>query len=253
MLQQSSLAESQSDLPFCEAAVAERLECSPSTKANRVQSPVGSFPDFHKWESCRAMPLVGGDIPFSPPLHCGAASFSPYSTLIGSQDLVAKKSLLSTHLPLCLSYVWDTRVPTTPPSRLPTYARHCRNKRESQRTNDQSYQLTKIPSFRIYACPLDRRVFSQVHAFDCSCGVAGSYIRWEIDVLGRVALARARRRLVTQLCIECIRKYERTSVSTGKIGRADIVEEYTKQQNQTDSETSLPTNRRNDIAVFLLD
>ncbi|KAJ8876288.1 hypothetical protein PR048_024198 [Dryococelus australis] len=40
-------------------AVAEWFACSPSTKANRVQSPAGS-PDFRKWESCRTMPLVGG-------------------------------------------------------------------------------------------------------------------------------------------------------------------------------------------------
>ncbi|KAJ8884323.1 hypothetical protein PR048_016180 [Dryococelus australis] len=41
------------------ATVSERLECSPPTMANRVQSPAGS-PDFRKWESCRTMPLVSG-------------------------------------------------------------------------------------------------------------------------------------------------------------------------------------------------
>ncbi|KAJ8881189.1 hypothetical protein PR048_017662 [Dryococelus australis] len=40
-------------------AVAERLACSPSTKANRIQSLAGSLPDFRKWESCQTMPLVG--------------------------------------------------------------------------------------------------------------------------------------------------------------------------------------------------
>ncbi|KAJ8873543.1 hypothetical protein PR048_024361 [Dryococelus australis] len=40
--------------------VAERLACSPPTKANRVQSPAGPLPDFCMWESCRTMPLVGG-------------------------------------------------------------------------------------------------------------------------------------------------------------------------------------------------
>ncbi|KAJ8891054.1 hypothetical protein PR048_010563 [Dryococelus australis] len=39
------------------ATVAERLARSPPTKANRAQSPAGS-PDFRKWESGRAMPLV---------------------------------------------------------------------------------------------------------------------------------------------------------------------------------------------------
>ncbi|KAJ8866421.1 hypothetical protein PR048_032264 [Dryococelus australis] len=37
-----------------------RLDCSPSTIANRVQSPAGSRPDFRTWESCWTMPLVGG-------------------------------------------------------------------------------------------------------------------------------------------------------------------------------------------------
>ncbi|KAJ8895233.1 hypothetical protein PR048_000558 [Dryococelus australis] len=76
------------------AAVTKRLDCPPSTKANRVQSPAGSLPDSRKWESCRTMPLVGGvfngDLPFPPPLHSGAAPFSLRSTLIGSQDLVVK-------------------------------------------------------------------------------------------------------------------------------------------------------------------
>ncbi|KAJ8877674.1 hypothetical protein PR048_022129 [Dryococelus australis] len=71
------------------AAVAERLDCSLYTKANRVQWPAGSLPDFRK--SYREMPLVGGfsrgSLP-RPPLHSGAAPFSPHFTLIGSQHLV---------------------------------------------------------------------------------------------------------------------------------------------------------------------
>ncbi|KAJ8890069.1 hypothetical protein PR048_009576 [Dryococelus australis] len=47
------------------AAVAELLARSPPTKANRVQSPAGSS-DFRIWESCRAMPLVGGPSRGSP-------------------------------------------------------------------------------------------------------------------------------------------------------------------------------------------
>ncbi|KAJ8874864.1 hypothetical protein PR048_022754 [Dryococelus australis] len=63
------------------ASVAERLDCSPPTKANQVESQDGSLPDFSKWESCQTMPLVGGfsrDFPFSPPLHSDAV---PYSQL----------------------------------------------------------------------------------------------------------------------------------------------------------------------------
>ncbi|KAJ8881207.1 hypothetical protein PR048_017681 [Dryococelus australis] len=47
------------------ATVAERLARPPPTKANRVQSPAES-PDFHKWESYRTMPLVGGPSRGSP-------------------------------------------------------------------------------------------------------------------------------------------------------------------------------------------
>ncbi|KAJ8895370.1 hypothetical protein PR048_000702 [Dryococelus australis] len=56
---QSSGGERKPAAPRRGATVAERLACSPPTKANRVQSPAGS-PDFRKWESCRTMPLVGG-------------------------------------------------------------------------------------------------------------------------------------------------------------------------------------------------
>ncbi|KAJ8890726.1 hypothetical protein PR048_010235 [Dryococelus australis] len=52
--------------------------------------PTGSFPDFRMWESCRAMPLVGGfsrGSPFPLSLHSGAAPYSPRFTHIGSQGL----------------------------------------------------------------------------------------------------------------------------------------------------------------------
>ncbi|KAJ8894228.1 hypothetical protein PR048_006840 [Dryococelus australis] len=58
--------------------VAERLACSPPTKANLVQSMAQSLPDFRKWEWCWTVPLVGGfsrgspvsPRPFIPaPLH----------------------------------------------------------------------------------------------------------------------------------------------------------------------------------------
>ncbi|KAJ8881021.1 hypothetical protein PR048_017494 [Dryococelus australis] len=66
--------------------VAERLDCSPSTEANQAQSSAGSLPDFHK--RCRWSAIFLGHLPFPPPLHSGAAAFSPHLTLIGSEDLV---------------------------------------------------------------------------------------------------------------------------------------------------------------------
>ncbi|KAJ8872162.1 hypothetical protein PR048_025764 [Dryococelus australis] len=63
-------------------AVAERLACSPSTKASRGQSPATSS-NFCKWELCRddSRWSAGflGDLPFLPPFHSGAAPYIPQS------------------------------------------------------------------------------------------------------------------------------------------------------------------------------
>ncbi|KAJ8866074.1 hypothetical protein PR048_033598 [Dryococelus australis] len=55
------------------AAVAERLDCSPPTEANRVQSPAGSRQDFSKRESFQTIPLVSGYIEniYKASLHGG--------------------------------------------------------------------------------------------------------------------------------------------------------------------------------------
>ncbi|KAJ8879915.1 hypothetical protein PR048_020535 [Dryococelus australis] len=68
------------------------FERSPTTKEIRVQSLVGS-PDFRKWKSCRAIPLVGGfsrGSPISPAPSFRRRSMFTSITLIGSQDLVVK-------------------------------------------------------------------------------------------------------------------------------------------------------------------
>ncbi|KAJ8866396.1 hypothetical protein PR048_032239 [Dryococelus australis] len=85
------------------AAVVERLDCAPPTKANRARSPAGSLLNFRNWEPCRTMPLVGGvsrGSPVSPlPLRSDAVPLSPRFTLIGSQYLVVKsRQNLSTQL-----------------------------------------------------------------------------------------------------------------------------------------------------------
>ncbi|KAJ8874143.1 hypothetical protein PR048_024985 [Dryococelus australis] len=70
-----------------------RLDCSPPTEANRVQSPTGSLRIFANGNrDGRSCWLTGflGDLPFPPPLHFGAAPFSPHFALTGSQDLVVK-------------------------------------------------------------------------------------------------------------------------------------------------------------------
>ncbi|KAJ8897171.1 hypothetical protein PR048_002517 [Dryococelus australis] len=83
----------------CGAAVAERLDYSPPTKANRDQSPAGS-PDSRMWESCRTMQLVGGFSrvsSVSPALSFRRCSILTTVTLIGSQDLAKSSPNLFTH------------------------------------------------------------------------------------------------------------------------------------------------------------
>ncbi|KAJ8891143.1 hypothetical protein PR048_010657 [Dryococelus australis] len=74
------------------ATVAERLACSPPTKASQVHSPVGSL-DFLKWESCRTMLLVGGlswGSLISPALSFWCRSILTSIILICSQNLAVQ-------------------------------------------------------------------------------------------------------------------------------------------------------------------
>ncbi|KAJ8887433.1 hypothetical protein PR048_013648 [Dryococelus australis] len=86
-------------IPARGATVAERLDCSPPTKANLFGratpgfSQVGILPDD---AACRR--LFSGISRFPPSLRPGAALFSPHFTLISSQDLVVESRL--TTLPL---------------------------------------------------------------------------------------------------------------------------------------------------------
>ncbi|KAJ8877473.1 hypothetical protein PR048_021928 [Dryococelus australis] len=64
-----------------------------SIDVNWVQSTAGSLPDFHTWESCRTMPLVGGfsqGSSVSPAFAFRRCSILTSITLIDSQDLAVK-------------------------------------------------------------------------------------------------------------------------------------------------------------------
>ncbi|KAJ8898082.1 hypothetical protein PR048_003442 [Dryococelus australis] len=89
-----------------------------STVAVKVlHSPGTALPAVKRiqWDSWRAKSLVDemdllGDLPFAPPLHSGAAPFSPHFTLICSQDLVKSRLLLTErvqHLLKMVSSVFD--------------------------------------------------------------------------------------------------------------------------------------------------
>ncbi|KAJ8891401.1 hypothetical protein PR048_010917 [Dryococelus australis] len=93
--------------------------------------PVQLFPDFRMWESRRRMPLVGGVFSeisrFFPPLHFGAALYSPHCTLISFQDLVVKShpnpeqgSTVVTHW----TRIWEDLTSIPGPAIL-IYVSHC--------------------------------------------------------------------------------------------------------------------------------
>ncbi|KAJ8866700.1 hypothetical protein PR048_032561 [Dryococelus australis] len=74
---------------FCGVTVAGRLARSPSTKANRVQSPARS-PDFaigNRAGRCRSLAGFLGYLPFRPSHSFRSCSIFASITLIGSQDL----------------------------------------------------------------------------------------------------------------------------------------------------------------------
>ncbi|KAJ8870813.1 hypothetical protein PR048_027112 [Dryococelus australis] len=84
-----------------EAAVAERLDCSPPNKAIRVQSPAGSPGFSHVGivsDDAAGRWVFSGISSFPPPFHSGAAPYSSPFTLIGSQALdVKSRPKLFTH------------------------------------------------------------------------------------------------------------------------------------------------------------
>ncbi|KAJ8878841.1 hypothetical protein PR048_019430 [Dryococelus australis] len=90
------------NLPEPRATVAERLDWSLPTKANRVQPPAGSLRSFasrNRARRCSWSAGFLGNLPFPPPLHFGTAVYSPHFTFIGSQDLAVKiRPNLFTHL-----------------------------------------------------------------------------------------------------------------------------------------------------------
>ncbi|KAJ8874982.1 hypothetical protein PR048_022872 [Dryococelus australis] len=96
------LPPSISDIPFPFAS--GNLEVISNEHTNRAQSPAAS-PDFRKWKSCRAMPLVGGfsrGSPISPAPSFRRRSIFTSITLIGSQDLADKsRPILFTHSIQC--------------------------------------------------------------------------------------------------------------------------------------------------------
>ncbi|KAJ8892416.1 hypothetical protein PR048_004996 [Dryococelus australis] len=76
------------------------LDCSPPTKANRVQSSAGSHRNFRKWKSCRTLAAGGRVFSGISRFHhtCIPALLHShlFSTLIGSQGLVKSRANPST-------------------------------------------------------------------------------------------------------------------------------------------------------------
>ncbi|KAJ8883882.1 hypothetical protein PR048_015737 [Dryococelus australis] len=91
-------------------AVTERLTCSPPSKANRVQSPVGSLPDFQMRESCWTMPL---NLPFPAPLRSDAAAHSPQSPSSALKTSLLKAAQISSPTSLTHVLLPNTSATTT--------------------------------------------------------------------------------------------------------------------------------------------
>ncbi|KAJ8882333.1 hypothetical protein PR048_014135 [Dryococelus australis] len=82
--------------PICLCFLLCNFDCSPPTKANRVQSPVGSlriFASGNRAGRCRWWGIFSGISRFPPLFHFGASPYSPHFTLIDSQDLAIKSHL----------------------------------------------------------------------------------------------------------------------------------------------------------------
>ncbi|KAJ8869062.1 hypothetical protein PR048_030623 [Dryococelus australis] len=107
------------------ATVAERLACSPPTRAIRVQSPAGSLCIFGKWG------FMSGDLPFPPPFHSCTAPYSPQSppsalktsmlravrisSLPANTENIQPVLARSFHAALCKEYV-RTEIHKAPPA-----------------------------------------------------------------------------------------------------------------------------------------
>ncbi|KAJ8875019.1 hypothetical protein PR048_022909 [Dryococelus australis] len=90
------------------ATVTERLACSFPTKAIRAQSPAGSLRIFacgNRAGRCRWSAGFLGDLLYSPPLHSGAASYSPESPTSALKTSMLRAAQISTFihsiLPIC--------------------------------------------------------------------------------------------------------------------------------------------------------
>ncbi|KAJ8886141.1 hypothetical protein PR048_012350 [Dryococelus australis] len=92
------------NLAFNRATIAERLACSPPTKAIRVQSPAGSLRIITSENlagRCRWSADFLGDLPFPPPFHSGALT----SRSIKAGPTAARCTCLSTHLPSAFTVI----------------------------------------------------------------------------------------------------------------------------------------------------
>ncbi|KAJ8873602.1 hypothetical protein PR048_024420 [Dryococelus australis] len=95
--------------PCVGVAVAERLSSSPLTKANWVQSPAGSLPDFRMWESYHMLLVCGfsRESPVSSTFSSRRCSILTSIILIHSKDLAVKirPNLFIHSLHVCVPYI----------------------------------------------------------------------------------------------------------------------------------------------------
>ncbi|KAJ8882051.1 hypothetical protein PR048_018539 [Dryococelus australis] len=96
------------------ATAAERLACSPPTKAIRVQSPAGSHRIFacgNRAVRCRWSAGFLGDLPFPLPSHSGAFSYSPQSPSSALRTSMLRAAQISSpNLKVFIWYATDVQL-----------------------------------------------------------------------------------------------------------------------------------------------
>ncbi|KAJ8865813.1 hypothetical protein PR048_033335 [Dryococelus australis] len=180
------------------AVVAEWLACSPPTKANRVQFPARSLPDFHTCELWQAMPLVSGFSRGSP-VYYPTLSFRRRSiltsiTLIGFETSLLRVAQFSsltqdTGNP-CNTGVLATLHATHLP-RCPPYSRRNVLIRISVISTNWNMLTTALGNVRLGNCRLEpHRLFTVNLALFKDIGhrnITAKFSRWLIDKLARPA------------------------------------------------------------------
>ncbi|KAJ8880062.1 hypothetical protein PR048_020685 [Dryococelus australis] len=152
------------------ATVAERLACSPSTKAIWVQSTAGSLRIFlfdNRRRRCRWSAGFLSDLPFPPPFHSGVATYSPQSPSSALKTTVLRAEVRCYPLYLGVAPSGSVSRPSSPPSLAAPVTQNTARYRGANSTVEllsrvcgPGLRLTSVPSHRLLS-DVSRAAFRQ--------------------------------------------------------------------------------------------